>query len=82
MLEAYGGTRGVCVNQAVGHVGLDARCQGFADAMAEAGLESEVLAISNDPAEAATTMDDFFTMCIGQSICQFHSYLYHSQWRQ
>jgi simple sugar transport system substrate-binding protein len=61
MLEAYGGTRGVCVNQAVGHVGLDARCQGFADAMAEAGLESEVLAISNDPAEAATTMGDFFT---------------------
>jgi simple sugar transport system substrate-binding protein len=61
MVEAFGGTKGVCVNQAVGHVGLDARCQGFADALTEAGLESEVLAISNDPAEAATTMDDYYT---------------------
>ncbi len=61
MVETYGGTRGVCVNQAVGHVGLDARCQGFADALTEAELESEVLAISNDPAEAATTMEDYYT---------------------
>ncbi len=61
LVEAHGGTRGVCVNQAVGHVGLDARCQGFTDALAEAGIESEVLAISNDPAEAATTMDDYYT---------------------
>lgn len=61
MVEAYGGTKGVCVNQAVGHVGLDARCQGFADAMAEAGLESEVLAITDDPAASATTMEDYYT---------------------
>jgi len=58
LVANYGGTKGVCVNQAVGHVGLDARCAGFADALSEAGLESEVLAIGNDPAEAATTMDD------------------------
>jgi simple sugar transport system substrate-binding protein len=61
LVAAHGGTRGVCVNQAVGHVGLDARCAGFADALAEAGLESEVLAITNDPAESATIMDDYFT---------------------
>ncbi|MEW5960799.1 MAG: sugar ABC transporter substrate-binding protein [Chloroflexota bacterium] len=61
MIAAHGGTRGVCVNQAVGHVGLDARCQGFSDALAEAGLESEVLAITNDPAESATIMNDYFT---------------------
>ncbi len=61
LIAAYGGTRGVCVNQAVGHVGLDARARGFIDALAEAGLEGEVLAISNDPAEAATTMEDYFT---------------------
>jgi simple sugar transport system substrate-binding protein len=61
MIKAHGGKRGVCVNQAVGHVGLDARCQGFKDALAEAGLEVEVLAISNDPAEAATTMEDYYT---------------------
>ncbi len=61
LVAAHGGTRGVCVNQAVGHVGLDARCAGFADALTEAGLESEVLAITNDPAESATIMDDYFT---------------------
>ncbi len=61
LVEEYGGTKGVCVNQAVGHVGLDARCRGFADALAEGGIESEVLAISNDPAEAATTMEDYYT---------------------
>jgi simple sugar transport system substrate-binding protein len=61
MVEAYGGTRGVCVNQAVGHVGLDARCKGFIVALTEAGLEAEVLAVSNDPAEAATTMEDYYT---------------------
>ena len=52
LLAAGGGTRGVCLNQQVGHTGLDARCQGFADALTEAGLESEVLAINNDPAES------------------------------
>lgn len=61
LVEAFGGTRGVCVNQAVGHVGLDARAQGFIDALSEAGIPAEVLAISNDPAEAATTMEDYYT---------------------
>jgi simple sugar transport system substrate-binding protein len=61
LIAEYGGTRGVCVNQAVGHVGLDARCKGFADALAEADLKSEVLAITNDPAESATIMSDYYT---------------------
>lgn len=61
LIAAHGGTRGVCVNQAVGHVGLDARCQGFSDALAEAGIESEVLAITDDPAESTTIMSDYFT---------------------
>lgn len=61
LVAEYGGTKGVCVNQAVGHVGLDARCAGFKDALDEAGIESEVLAIGNDPAEAATTLDDYST---------------------
>jgi simple sugar transport system substrate-binding protein len=54
------GHKGVCVNQAVGHTGLDARCKGFADALAEKGIKSQVLAISNDAAEAAKTMGDFY----------------------
>ncbi len=36
MSEA-GVTKGLCVNQEVGNVALDLRCQGFADALAEAG---------------------------------------------
>ena len=54
------GHRGVCVNQAVGHTGLDARCQGFADALAKAGLKSQVLAIGNDAAQATKTIGDFY----------------------
>jgi simple sugar transport system substrate-binding protein len=60
-LLKHGGTAGVCVNQQVGHVGLDARCAGFEDALKEAGLKSEVLSISDDPAESATIMEDYFT---------------------
>jgi simple sugar transport system substrate-binding protein len=43
----------ICVNQEVGNVALDLRCQGFADALAEAGVPSEVLAVDlADPIDA------------------------------
>ncbi len=58
---AAGAKKGVCINHQVGHAGLDARCQGFTDAFAEAGLEAEVLAITNDPAESQTIIDDYYT---------------------
>jgi simple sugar transport system substrate-binding protein len=64
MAEA-GATNALCVNQEVGNVGLDLRCQGFTDAMAEAGGTVEVLAVDlNDPTgaqnriSAAMTADD------------------------
>jgi simple sugar transport system substrate-binding protein len=60
-LAAAGGTKAVCVNHQVGHTGLDARCQGLVDAFAEAGGEAEVLAVSNDPAESQTIIDDYYT---------------------
>jgi simple sugar transport system substrate-binding protein len=60
-LAAAGGTKAVCVNHQVGHTGLDARCQGLTDAFTEAGLEVEVLAVTNDPAESQTIIDDYFT---------------------
>ena len=60
-LAAEGGTKGVCINQQVGHTGLDARCNGFADAMAENGMEAEVLGISDDPAESQTIIADYYT---------------------
>lgn len=40
-----GATNALCVNQEVGNVALDLRCQGFTDAMNEAGGSVEVLAV-------------------------------------
>ncbi|MCL4246826.1 MAG: sugar ABC transporter substrate-binding protein [Anaerolineae bacterium] len=44
-MAAAGATNAICVNQEVGNVALDLRCQGFADAMAEAGGTTTVLAV-------------------------------------
>jgi simple sugar transport system substrate-binding protein len=60
-LAAEGGTQGVCINQQVGHTGLDKRCAGFTDAMAEKGIPAEVLAISDDPAASQTVIADYYT---------------------
>ena len=52
MAEA-GATNALCVNQEVGNVALELRCQGFTDAMAEAGASVEVLAVDlANPTEA------------------------------
>lgn len=59
-LAADGGTRGVCINQQVGHAGLDKRCKGFVDALTEKGIEAEVLAITDDPAESTTIISDYY----------------------
>ena len=48
-----GVTNGLCVNQEVGNVALDLRCQGFADGLAEFGGTSEVLAVDlADPVDS------------------------------
>jgi simple sugar transport system substrate-binding protein len=60
-LAAEGGTQGVCINQQVGHTGLDKRCSGFTDAMEKKGIPAEVLAIGDDPAESQTIIDDYYT---------------------
>jgi simple sugar transport system substrate-binding protein len=60
-LAAAGGTGGVCINQQVGHTGLDKRCKGFTDALTEKGIPAEVLAISDDPAESQTIISDYYT---------------------
>jgi len=61
LIKDHGGTRGVCVNHSVGHGALDARCQGFVDRLTEAGIPGEVLSVTEDPAEATTIMDDYYT---------------------
>ena len=60
-MAAAGGTKAVCVNHQVGHTGLDARCQGLADAFAEKGFEAEVLPVVDDPAESQTIIGDYYT---------------------
>jgi simple sugar transport system substrate-binding protein len=48
LLAGLGGSKGLCVNQEVGNVALDLRCQGFADGF---GGNVTVLPTTNDPTE-------------------------------
>ncbi|MFK7852806.1 MAG: sugar ABC transporter substrate-binding protein [Granulosicoccus sp.] len=48
LLASQGGTNAICVNQEVGNVALDLRCQGFSDGF---GNTSTVLPTGNDPTE-------------------------------
>ena len=63
---APNGSSAVCINHEVGHTGLDARCQGFIDAMIEAGISlvgvTGVLSIGHDTAAAKQTISDHFTI--------------------
>ena len=57
-MGAAGVTNAICVNQEVGNTALDLRCQGFADALAEAGGVSEVLAVDlADPAATQASVE-------------------------
>jgi simple sugar transport system substrate-binding protein len=48
-----GVTNALCINQEVGNAGLDARCEGFTNAIEDAGGSVEVLAVDlNDPTDA------------------------------
>ncbi len=47
-MKSMGGKNGICINQEVGNVALDLRCQGFADGF---GSSVKVLPVSQDPAE-------------------------------
>ncbi|MCC6457155.1 MAG: sugar ABC transporter substrate-binding protein [Caldilineaceae bacterium] len=61
-MAAAGATHALCVNQEVGNVALDLRCQGFTDAMTEAGATVEVLAVDlADPVDAQQRIDAALT---------------------
>ena len=51
----------VCINHGVGAYWGDTRCSGYADAMDELGIASEVLGIGDDPAESTTIIGDYYT---------------------
>lgn len=57
---AAGGGKAVCINQQVGHVLLDLRCQGLTDRLAEDNIPVDVLGISDDPAQSATVIADYY----------------------
>lgn len=59
-IKAGGKTKAVCINQQVGHVLLDSRCQGLKDRLAEDNIPVEVLGVSDDPAQTATVLSDFY----------------------
>ncbi|MCC7449862.1 MAG: substrate-binding domain-containing protein [Anaerolineae bacterium] len=54
-----GARAGVCINQQVGQIALDRRCQGMIDAFREKGLTAEVLGTSGDAGKALQTIQDY-----------------------
>ena len=58
-MVAEGVTTGLCVNQEIGNVALDTRCQGFADALADNGATAlDVLpVVLADPAGSQATIE-------------------------
>lgn len=62
MAEA-GVTKGLCVNQEVGNVALDLRCEGFADGLADAGATAaDPLAVDlTDPAQSQVSIESALT---------------------
>jgi len=52
--------RGVCTIQEQGHSGLEARCSGVESVFAEMGVDIDRLNITNDPAETAGILSDYF----------------------
>jgi simple sugar transport system substrate-binding protein len=57
-MAAAGVTNALCVNQEVGNVALDLRCQGFTDAMTEAGATVETIGVDlADPTGSQATIE-------------------------
>ncbi len=58
MMKEAGVTKAICVNQEVGNVALDVRCEGFND-----GLERavEVVAVTMDPTEIGNAVEAYLT---------------------
>ena len=58
-VKAGGKTKAVCINQQVGHVLLDLRCQGLTDRLAEDKIPVDVLGVSDDPVQSTTTISAY-----------------------
>jgi simple sugar transport system substrate-binding protein len=61
-MAAAGATKALCVNHEIGNVALDLRCQGFTDALVEAGGTAEILAVDlADPTGSANRISAALT---------------------
>jgi simple sugar transport system substrate-binding protein len=60
-LASVGGTRALCINHEAGQSSLDARCEGFANAMNERGIPVETLSIGKDPAQAQAAIAEYYS---------------------
>jgi len=50
-----------CINHEVGNISLDERCQGINDGLAKSGGSSEVVAVSQDPADVARRVEAYLS---------------------
>jgi simple sugar transport system substrate-binding protein len=50
-----------CINHEVGNISLDERCQGVNDGLAKSGGSSEVVAVSQDPADVARRVEAYLS---------------------
>jgi simple sugar transport system substrate-binding protein len=51
----------ICVNQEVGNVGLDNRCEGLTQSMEEAGGKVDIVAVTMDPTDINRRVEAFLT---------------------
>ncbi len=58
-LAAAGILKVACINHEVGNVSLDERCQGIADGLKPAGGASEVVSVSQDPADVTRRVEAY-----------------------
>jgi simple sugar transport system substrate-binding protein len=58
-MKEAGVTKAICVNQEVGNVALDLRCEGFIDGLE--GVPVEVLAVTIDPTEVSNAVQAYLT---------------------
>jgi simple sugar transport system substrate-binding protein len=58
-MKEAGVTKAICVNQEVGNVALDLRCEGFTDGLE--GVPVEVLSVSIDPTEVSNAVKAYLT---------------------
>ena len=59
MMKDAGVTKAICVNQEVGNVALDLRCEGFIDGLE--GVPVEVLSVSIDPTEVSNAVQAYLS---------------------